>query len=122
MADRQLRPSRFAAGHTVGRTAIHPAVSANFGCTAPPPVSSPQSLVNAAPQSTNKLALASFILVVTLGPMAAPVGLPLALAAQRQSARSGQRGAGLAKAAVFIGLAYVALAATVLALHLLVGS
>ncbi|CAM3656505.1 hypothetical protein H7J08_08545 [Mycobacterium frederiksbergense] len=68
------------------------------------------------------MAILAFVLAVTLGPLAAPVAMPIALAARSQCTRSGQRGTGLAQASIFIGLAYLVLAAAVFALRLLVGS
>lgn len=70
--------------------------------------------------STNKLALTSFILLVLLGPVAAPAALPLAFVAQRQCVRSAQHGAGLAKTSVLIGVAYLVFAGIVALLLLLV--
>lgn len=123
MADHQLRPSRFAAGHTVGGDATNSAV-AHAGLTAHPrpPVAPFQPAPTTAPQTTNRVAILAFVLAVTLGPLAAPIAVPIALVARSQCARSGQRGAGLAQASIFIGLAYLVLAAAVLALRLLVGS
>lgn len=46
-----------------------------------------------------------------LGPFAAPVTIPLAAVTHRQILRSGQAGAGLAKATVFVGAAYVVVGA-----------
>ncbi|MBN3458845.1 hypothetical protein JNN96_32940 [Mycobacterium sp. DSM 3803] len=70
----------------------------------------------------NRLAGLSFALIVFLGPLAVPVAVPMALAAQRQSARLGQAGAGLAKSTVFIGCAYFALTVVVIALRIVLGS
>ncbi|GAA2534270.1 DUF4190 domain-containing protein [Mycolicibacterium diernhoferi] len=61
----------------------------------------------------------SFVLVVALGPLTAPAGVPLALVAQRQCERTGERGTGLAKATMFIGIAYLVLAVAVVLLGLL---
>lgn len=123
MADRQLRPSRFSAGHTVGHPAARPPGNATVRYTpAPVVLPPPPQLTPAGPvESTNKLALASFILAVALGPVGALAAIPMALAANKHCATSGQRGAGLAKASVFIGLAYLVLAAAVLMLRLLLG-
>ena len=70
----------------------------------------------------NKLAVLSFALVVVLGPFAVPVAAPIAMSARRQSLSLGQAGAGLAKSALFISGAYLALTVVVIALRLFLGS
>jgi len=121
VADGQLRPSRFAAGHTVGEAATRPVPGppAPPGPSIPPIAPPPAVVSNGLP--TNRLAIAAFVLVVALGPIGAPVAVPIALGARRQCAVSGRRGAGLAKVAIFIGVAYVALATVVFILRLLLG-
>lgn len=119
MGDPRLPPSRFGVGHTTGGPAVH-AVSQS-----PPPAPSyapplgPSTPAPAPDGPTNRLALLAFIAVVGLGPLAAPLAVPTAVVASRQCAQSRQRGAGLAKAAVFIGVAYLVFAAVVVILRLL---
>lgn len=122
MPDRRLPPSRFAAGHTVGGVPAHP-VSGRGAAPAPPRPASPTSpFVAATGEPINRLAVVSFVLAVFLGPLAAPVTIPTALAARRRCKGSGERGEGLAIAAIFIGSAYLCLTGVVLILRLLVGS
>lgn len=73
-----------------------------------------------APHSAQRVALLAFVFVVCLGPLAAPVAVPMAVVARRRAARSGHSGEGLAKAATFIGVAYLALAAVVVLLQIAV--
>jgi hypothetical protein len=63
----------------------------------------------------------SCVLAIALGPLAIPAAIPTALAAQRRCAATGERGVGLAKAAVFVSLAYLALTVVVAILWLVVG-
>lgn len=130
MPDRPLPPSRFGAGHTVGApTPPAPYASAPPPTPPAPYASAPRHTSAGAPppvlaspaQPTNGLAGVAFALAVFLGPLAAPVAIALGVVAQRQSARLGQAGAGLAKSAVFIGAAYLVLAAVVVGLLLLGG-
>lgn len=122
MPDRQLPPSRFAAGHTVGGVPAHPLRGPSAAPAPPRPVSPPSPFVATTGEPINRLAVVSFGLAVFLGPLVAPVTIPTGLAARRQCAGSGERGEGLAIAAVFIGSAYLCLTAVVLILRLLVGS
>lgn len=122
MTDPRLPPSRFAAGHTVGGqsvpsrpTPFHPPPQSHYV----PPVPSQSA---AAPEPTNRIAILSFALALALGPLAVFVAAPTAYAAQRQCRRTGERGAGLAKAASFISVAYLALAAVVAILRVLLGN
>lgn len=121
MSDRRLPPSRFTAGHTVGDPDAHRATRPVPSAPKYHPPAPRAPLPAVSPEPTNRLAIASFVLAVTLGPLASPAAVPMALAAQRQCATTGQRGVGLAKAAVFVGLAYLALTAIVLVLRFLTG-
>ena len=121
VTDPPLPPSRFGAGHTVGPQA--PAVAQPLpvapASALPSPSAPPQFGAPPAPTDrVNRLAAVSFILVLALGELVAPVTIPMALAAQHQINRSGQPGAGLAKAALLIGLAYLAIGLTVGVLYL----
>lgn len=121
VADPLLPPSRFGAGHTVGPQP--PSVAQSLPVApapaSPPPSAPPQfGSVPAPTDRVNRLAAVSFILVLALGELVAPVTIPMALAAQQQINRSGQPGAGLAKAALLIGLAYLAIGLTVGVLYL----
>ena len=118
MTDPRLPPSRFAAGHTVGGTT--PPTAAYRSLAAQPllhPAATPPPT-----QPTNRLALLAFIVVVFLGPVGAPITVPMAVVAGRQCTRTGQRGAGIAQASVFIAGAYFALGAVVAILWLALGS
>jgi hypothetical protein len=68
----------------------------------------------------SRLAVASFVLALLLGPFVVPATLPMAYVARRQINRTGQGGAGLAKAALLISYAYLAVGLTALALLLYV--
>ena len=114
MGDPRLPPSRFGVGHTVGGPSTHSATPAA------PPLASPVLAPAAGSDGpTNRLALLAFVAVIGLGPLAAPLAVPAAVVAGRQCAQSRQRGAGLAKAAVFIGVAYLVFAVVVVILRLL---
>ena len=63
------------------------------------------------PSAFNGAALVAFILTLLLGPFVALVTIPLAVMAHRQILRSGQAGAGLAKATLFVAAAYLLLGA-----------
>lgn len=121
-----LPPSKFGAGYTVGAPAAAPAPQA----TATPrhTVSayrlhpSSTSLSPDAPESTNRLALAAFVMVLFFGLFAVWLTLPMAHIARRQIAQSGQGGAGLAKAAIAVGYCWLAVGVAVLVLALTTGS
>ncbi|MDZ4269658.1 MAG: hypothetical protein U1D00_28915 [Mycobacterium sp.] len=106
MTGSPLPPGRFTAGYSVGdRSASGPAASA-LAVPAPPSA------------QVNRLAVLAFALVLILGPLAVPVAMPMAAAGQRQIGRNGQSGAGLARAALFIGAVYLVIGAVVLFLVL----
>lgn len=92
-----LPGSKFGAGYTVGGPAVTGVVN---------PASGPPG-----PSTLNGTALAAFVLTLILGPFAAPVTIPLAAMAHRHILRSGQAGAGLAKATLFVGAAYLVIGA-----------
>ncbi len=125
MPDSVLPPSRFGAGYTVGAASsaaaapvAGPRQSPPYS-PAPPPAASPP----AAPSTDapiNSLALASFVLVLLMGPFIAPVTIPLSMIARGRIAHTGAGGAGLAKAALAISCIYLVAAAAVIALMLLV--
>ena len=95
MAEPSLSPSRFSAGYSVG---------GRTGSEVLPPATGPASAATSAP--VNQFAVIGFVLILILGPFAVPVGVPIALVGQRQIARTGQSGAGLARAALYIGAVY----------------
>jgi hypothetical protein len=124
MADSVLPPSRFGAGYTVG--ASTPGGSAQPGA----PVSAPTPGPAAAPTvdgaaalpstGAHPLAVASFLLVLLLGPFVVPLTVPLSLFARSQISRTGQGGAGLVKAALALSCIYLAAGVVVLVLALVV--
>lgn len=122
VADGPLPPSRFAAGHTVGGTMNAQAAVAPSRPVATGPQTPLLAVATAVHLPTNKLAITAFVLVVAFGPVGALGAVPIAVVAYRQCVASGRRGAGLAKAAIFIGAAYLVLAVVVVMLRLLTGS
>ncbi|MEW5808616.1 MAG: DUF4190 domain-containing protein [Actinomycetota bacterium] len=92
-----LPRGKFGAGYTVGGPTAGVAADPAFGTS----VSS----------RFNGAAFVAFVVTLLLGPFVAPVTIPLAVMAHRQILRSGQAGAGLAKATVFVGVAYLAVGA-----------
>lgn len=120
MTDHRLPPSRFAAGHTIGSAAPRATINAAPSCPAPDRHGT-QPSISPGPEPTNTLAIVSFVLAASLGPLGAPAAVPMALSARRQCAVTRQRGAGLATVSMFVALAYLALAAVVLMLFLTIG-
>lgn len=123
MPDSALPPSRFGAGYTVGATPPTagspvtgplPAHSTIIlGASVPPTGASPNAPISS-------VALASFVLVLLMGPFIAPVTIPLSLLARRRIAQTGTAGAGLAKAALAMSCLYLIAAAVVVVLVLVV--
>ena len=137
MADPVLPPSRFGTGYTVGNApAASPsrppaAVGAAVGrrpddpSRAYPGSSQPISAdgygaIDTAPPA-NRLAGVSFVLALLLGPVVAPMTVPMAMVASRQISRSGQGGAGLATAALAISVIYLAFGLTIVGLYIALG-
>lgn len=131
VAEPVLPASKFAAGYTAGgpppQAALPPVSTASHQVGTVLGASSmtahPGSATVSAPQAElNRLAAVSFLLVVFLGPLVAWLTLPMAYLAQRQTGGNGQGGTGLAKAALVISCAYLALGLAVLFLYLSAGS
>ncbi|GAY17817.1 hypothetical protein [Mycobacterium sp. shizuoka-1] len=124
MPDSVLPPSRFGAGYTVGSpppTALPATDGTQLRSQSPtgPAVSSPPAgPATNAPISS--LALASFVLVLLMGPFIAPLTIPLSLIARRHITQSGSAGAGLAKAALAMSCIYLIAAAVVVVLLVVV--
>lgn len=106
------------AGHTVGGTTIRSAALHQ----PTPAVHLPLQPATSRSQPTNRLALLAFTIVVLLGPVGAPIAVPMALVAGRQCTRTNQRGTGIAQASVFIAGAYFALGAVVVILRVVIDS
>jgi hypothetical protein len=121
VGDPVLPPSRFGAGYTVGAPAS----------TGPAPAPLVQSAAVSHPGAVyshdghsaagvNALAVVAFVLVLLFGPFVVALTIPMAFVARSQISRSGQSGAGLAKAALALSAIYLAVGAVVLILALVV--
>lgn len=108
LAGSVLPPSRFGAGYSVGGTPLPAASAPTVAVSATSP---------AAPARVNPVAVTSFVAVLILGLVVAPITLPLALAAQHQIRRSGAGGGRLASAAVIISGLYLVVGAVVIGLY-----
>jgi hypothetical protein len=118
VADPVLPPSRFGAGYTVGAPAAAPAATAPFAFAGPAIAGANSVVVPAA--RVNRLAVLALVAVLLLGPFVALLTIALSLTAGMQIKRSGQGGAGLAKAALAISCIYLVFGIVVTALAVLV--
>lgn len=119
MIEPRLPPSKFGAGYTAGGVPAAPQVAATIPSASGAAVSS-HPLSPSANPGVDHVAAAAFVLVVLFGPFVAPLTLPMSYVAGRRIGKSGQSGAGLAKAAKAISYVYLALAVVVLGLYLFV--
>jgi hypothetical protein len=118
-----LPPSRFGAGYSVGGAPAAPPArptATTAGAAGRDGIGPPATYPALSATGMNRLAVTAFVLVLFFGPFVVLLTLPMAYIARHQINRSGQGGAGLAKAAVLIGYAYLAVGMTVLVLALYV--
>lgn len=109
MGDPALPPSRFGAGHTMGGpVGLSPAPATSSDHR----VSGPEAAVSGA-----GLAAGALILALLMGPLGSPIAVPMAYTARRRIASSSPQAAGLAKAAIFVGYAYLVLGLVVLLMY-----
>ncbi|WP_142386891.1 hypothetical protein [Mycobacterium hubeiense] len=109
MPDSALPPSKFGAGYTAaGAASVQPAVTA-----APAPLEIAR---------VNVLAVVSFVGALFLGPIAAPVTLPLAYFARARIPHTGECGGRLANAAIIISIGYLMIGVVVAALYVFVNA